>query len=180
MVSPARPRRMSAYAVPALIVLALGFVAMGVRIGDGAVPLGSPRQPAAGGGPSAGRPAAQISARSDPIDAELAAAVGAIGELGPSRTNPRPVGDSPAAPGALPAPLRSPQPAPAPGTPSGPADRQPPAGEPPGNEAGLLDPPPAAGDELAELLRPILDLTAPVTEPVTTAVEETAPRQPSS
>lgn len=172
MVPPAHPRRMSAYAVPALIVLALGFVAAGVRIGDGAIPLGSPRSPAARGGPSVGRPVAQISARSDPLDAELAAATRAAGDLGPassSRAYPRPVDDSPAAPGALPAPLRSPQPALAPGT-------SPPDGGPPGEGPGDGDPPPTAGEAVAELLQPLLDLTAPATDPVidpvTTAVKE--------
>jgi hypothetical protein len=166
MVPPSRRRRLSAYAVPALALVAVGFVAAGVQLGDGAVPIGAPRSRA----PVAtalSRPAAQITAessRSDGVDVELAAALGAIGDLASiSRAGPRPVDDSPAAPGALPAPLRSPQPAPAPGTSPSP----PGSGEPPGDEVGLLDPPPAAGELVEEVLASIIDLTAPVVAPVT-------------
>jgi len=176
MVSPSRRRRLSAYAVPGLALVALGFVAVGVRIGDGAIPLGSsPRSPAPAAS-ALSRPAAQITAESSRTDAavELAAAIGAIGELGSSRSNPRPAADSPAAPGTLPAPLRSPQSAPAPGT-------SPPTASPPGDGPGPLDPPPAAGgivedvedalEPLAPLvplapLGPLADQTAALTDPL--------------
>jgi hypothetical protein len=157
----ARPSRrlLSAYAVPGLAIVAVGFVVAGVRLGTGVLPLSDPRQPAPA--PVSSLPAAQISGVGGRVgagvgDAELAAAVGAIGDLVPTGDQGS-AAVSPPAVAAAPSPSSVPQPAAAPGP------------SPPGGGSGGPggpDPPSVAGDELVALLQPVVDLTEPVTAPV--------------
>ena len=171
MVPPSRHRRASALAVPGLALLALALVAAGVQLGDRAVPTGDARSPLPAAAELSRRPAAQISAQSPRTGGAgaVAAALGAIGELA-SSSGPiqRPV-DSPAEPGALPAPLRSPQPAPAPGTSPPPS-----TGAPPDDGPGALDPPPAAGgivETVQDALAPFAPLADPVIDPAAATIE---------
>ncbi len=155
---PPSPHRISAFAVPFLVIAAVGFVVAGVRLGGG-VPIAEPRPPVSTSALS--RPAAQIAAQSPSFaDADLAAAIGSIGDL-------RPADDSPAASGAPPALVPSPQTAPAPGTSPPPGDLPPPSKGDTGSH------PPDTAGTVTELLQSAVDTITPVTDPVTGPVEKT-------